>query len=426
MGRHDDDDRGSESKEDRLLRKAREFVKRESRKGSESRSSKRSSRDDDDNDDRKKRSRGDDRRRRGRRDDDDDDNSSRDDDRRKRKHRHKDDRKKRSSRRDDDSEEDRRRHHHKKHKKKSSKKEAHREEKTKKPKKLKIDKSKLYQLGDVLGRQPDRLLDVELDYFAYHQHLWVYLYRDEGIAFGDLTSEDARDAFVRFCEKYNKGTLQSSYYESVLPLEAIEESKTTTHKWAFQTNATEKESLHLIGEGVRKQTEYESAKAGLPAAATNLKPAPRPAAVLPEKEGGSRNSKTPKERLDERVANRRLRDHVRAAEDEFTGGRKDGRERQMEKKQEKAAALHASARDREDMGVELGDADIYGGGSNDFAAAVARQRKFKSKRATEKETRIAELKKKDQDRQEAMLKALGLTGIKPGQKIKIAPRNDAS
>jgi hypothetical protein len=415
MGRHDDEDnRDSESKEDRLLRKAREFVEREtkSRKGGG----------DKQRSDRKKRSRHDDDRRKRR--DDDSAGSSRDE-RKKRKHaRHKDDRKKHSRREDDDdSEEEGRRHRHnsKKYKKKSSKKD--RNEKSKKSvKKLKVDKSKLFNLGDVLGREPDRPLDVEMDYFAYHQHLWVYLYREEGIAFGDLTSEDARDAFVRFCDKYNKGKLQSGYYASVLPLAAIEESKTTTHKWAFQTNSTEKESLHLIGKGVRKQTEYESAKAGLPSAsAASSKPA-----AGPELAGRSRMSA--EERSAERVANRRLRDHVRTAEDEFTGGRKDpGRERQMEKKKEKAAALHASARDREDMGggVELGDADLYGGSSNDFAAALARKRQHKSKRETEKEARVAELQQKETDRQAAMLKALGLTGIKPGQKITIAPRKDA-
>ena len=148
---------------------------------------------------------------------------------------------------------------------------------------------------------------------------------------------------------------------------AIEESKTTTHKWAFQTNSTEKESLHLIGEGVRKQTKYESAKADLPSAsAASAKPAP----AGPEPSGRSRISA--EERVAERVANRRLRDHVRTAEDEITCGRKDpGQEPQMEKKKEKSAALRGSARDREDMGggVELGDADLYGGSSNDFAKA---------------------------------------------------------
>lgn len=411
MGRHDrDDDRRKESKEERLLRKAREFVEQQS-SGSRKDDDKKDRRED-----RKKRSRDDERRRRR-----DANSSDSDDDRRKRKHRH--DRKKRSRRDDDYSEDDDRRRRSKKHKKKSSKKE-HREEKSK-PKKLKVDKSKLYNLGDdVLGRPPDRLLDVELDYFAFHQHLWVYLYREEGIAFGDLTSEDAREAFVRYCDKYNKGKLQSGYYASVLPLEAIEECKTTTHKWAFQTNSTEKESLHLIGEGVRKQTEYESAKAGLPAA--SVKPAAR--AALPEKDDNRSSSRmTAEERSAERVANRRLREHVRATADELTGGRKDyGRERQLEKKKEKAAALHGSARDREDMGggVELADADLYGGSNNDFASALARQRKHKSKRETDKEARLVELKQKEQDRQAAMLQALGLTGIKPGQKITIAPRKD--
>jgi hypothetical protein len=38
---------------------------------------------------------------------------------------------------------------------------------------------------------------------------------------------------------------------------------------------------------------------------------------------------------------------------------------------------------------------------------------------------MEELQKKEHERQENMLKMLGLTGVKPGQKITIAPRKDA-
>ena len=392
MGRHEhdhDDRRTKETKEDRLLRKARDYVEREERherkKSNKSHRRKRS--DDDDSEDRRS------------------------------KHEHKDDRKKRS-RRDNDEEEDRRRH--KKHKKKKS---NHSSRSDKKSKKVKIDKSKLHPLGNIVGKPPSTPLDVDKDYFAYHQHLSVYLYREEGIAFGDLTSEESHQAFQRFCRHYNEGSLEVAYYEDVLPLKAVEESKTTTHKWSFQTSATEVKSLHMIEEGVRKQTEYD-APSRLPETS-----APTRGNLQDDNDVNvGRHTMTPKERLQGHMANKRLREHVRTAEEELSGGRKEGRERQLEKKKETGASLHGSARDREDRmgGVELGDEDLYGGGSSDFAAALARDRKYKEKRASVKESRLEELQKKEHDRQEAMLKALGLTGIKPGQKITIAPRKDAS
>ena len=60
-----------------------------------------------------------------------------------------------------------------------------------------------------------------------------------------------------------------------------------------------------------------------------------------------------------------------------------------------------------------------------FKSALARERQRNSRRNQEKQERVAELKRKEQEKQDAMIKMLGLTGVKPGQKITIAPRKDA-
>lgn len=74
-------------------------------------------------------------------------------------------------------------------------------------------------------------------------------------------------------------------------------------------------------------------------------------------------------------------------------------------------------------GVELNDSDLYGsGGGSDFQQALARQKQRSARRLDQRDARITELKEKEERRQEAMLKALGLSHIKPGQKIKIQPR----
>ena len=405
MGRHDQTKKSSrESEEDRLLRKAREYVEREER-GSKSRVRKHDSNENgnDEDEDRRKR------KHRSKRD-------GHDGNRRSRKHSRKqsdsdsghDNRKKRSKRGEVDQKRGR-------DKKKKSKHSSSRDEQ--KSGKSKVDKSKLYSLGDVAGKPPAVLLDPDKDYFAFHQHLCIYLFREEGIAFGDLTSDESRQAFQRFCQHYNEGKLEIAYYQHVLPLKAVEESKTTRHKWAFQTSTTEAKTLSLIEEGVRKQTEYEAApNLQVATAATHASGGP--------KDEGNREETAGNDYLQEYRANKRLREHVRTVGEELTGGRKDGRERQLEKKKETAAALHGAARDREEAGLELADNDLYGDSNADFSAALARERRYKEKRSSEKDNRLAELQQKEQERQQAMLSALGLTGIKPGQKITIAPRKD--
>ena len=122
----------------------------------------------------------------------------------------------------------------------------------------KPDKANLASLGNVVGKAPDELLDPENDYFAYHQHLWVYLFREEGLAFNDLTSEEARQAFERFTERYNAGDLEEAYYSpSGFPQRALDECKTTRHSWSFKTSETERQGLEVLQRGVRKQTDFE-------------------------------------------------------------------------------------------------------------------------------------------------------------------------
>ena len=422
----------------------------------------RSSRDDD-----RKRSRrhddGDDEERRKRRRRHDDDDRSKDEDRRsskksrKKKHHHHhredgEDRKRRRHRDRDDnsSSSSSSRRHRKHHKKKSSsssskkhdKKSSSSSRKDKKNKKHKIqkpDKSRLVPLGDVVGKPPSKLIDSERDYFTYHQHFWVYLYREEGVAFNDLTSEESRTSFERFAERYNRGDLEAAYFQEKhggFPREVLDECKTTKHSWSFQTNATEQRGLEALQEGVRKLTEYEDPASK---AASGVEPSASSSASTGT--GGRhehhqnehhhhehRRGKTPEERLEERRANRRLRDHVRTVQEELSGGKKDpGRERQLELRREKADRQHGAARDREDAkagGVELSDKAIYGGDGSDFQNALAREKQRKANRQQKQTARIEELQNREKERQEEMLAKLGLSGVQPGQKITIAPRKD--
>lgn len=312
-------------------------------------------------------------------------------------------------------------------------------------KKLKVDKSKLFSLGEPLGRSPDTLLDAETDYFAYHKHLWLYLYRDCSTAFNDLSSQQARRAFADFVQRYNAGELELGYYapNNILPVEALEECKTTRHSWGLKISDQEDKRLQVLQEGVHKQTEYQAPGGGgggesfLSAVAGASMPPPdsRPA-VLPREDdnedrkvSSSRNHhhsrQTPEERQANLRHNRRLRDHVQTVQEELTGGRKEGRERQLEQRRELSAKIHGAQRGGE-QDAELNDEALYGGGGGDadFRRALAASQQRTAANEGRKQARVAELQQKEQEKQNAMLQSLGLSH-KIGQKIQIQPRPDS-
>ena len=294
-------------------------------------------------------------------------------------------------------------------------------------------------MGPNLGRVPDTLIYPQHDYFTYHQPFWVYLYREEGVAFNDLTSEDAHKAFGRFAKEYNEGRLEHPYYYSKskshssssdsFPKQVLDECKTTQHSWSFQTTATERKGLQVLQEGVRHQTEYSQQQQDKQASAS-MSSIISPAQRLLE------------ERLQERRANKRLKDHVKTVHEELSGGAKDLRERKLEQRRQQANRIHGAARQKEEAlgGIELDDAALYGSSSTQnhhnnshnnseeaaFQKALAKQRAHKAQRQEERTHRIEELQQKEKERQENMMKMLGLQGLmKSGQKIKIAPRNPA-
>ena len=316
----------------------------------------------------------------------------------------------------DEKEDDESRSRKKKDKKKDEKKDKKKKSsKSESRKSKKPDTRILISLGDPIGKPPSTLLDPEKDYFAYHEHLWVYMFREEGSVFNDMTAEETREAFRRFVKRYNVGSLAEGYYVDKLPAAVLEESRTTKHSWAFRMSATEGRSLHSIETGVRKQTEIGGSQ---------LKVGPSgPRATVASRSEEKPAGRSREDVAMERGANRRLKAHVRTAEEEFNGGRKDGRERQLEKRKETGARIHGAARDRDSAAgmVEVTDADLYGG---DDRNQFAKERQRHARQNESREKRLTELQSKEKERQQAMLTQLGLTNIKPGQRITIQPRKD--
>jgi hypothetical protein len=126
------------------------------------------------------------------------------------------------------------------------------------------------------------------------------------------------------------------------------------------------------------------------------------------------------------LSNRRLKDHVQTTMEELTGGRKEGRERQIENRQERAVKIHGASRDKGDI-LELDDTALYGGNGNDEFQRLAAASKQRAKvHEAKKQERILELQQKEQQKQNAMLQMLGLSHKIGVAKIEIQPRNDLS
>ncbi|KAM3241062.1 hypothetical protein ACQJBY_054227 [Aegilops geniculata] len=53
------------------------------------------------------------------------------------------------------------------------------------------------------------------DYFAKNNEFATWLKEEKGKYFSDLSSESARDIFLKFVKQWNKGKLPSHYYEGI-------------------------------------------------------------------------------------------------------------------------------------------------------------------------------------------------------------------
>lgn len=313
-------------------------------------------------------------------------------------------------------------------------------------------RGQLIPLGDIpkstennTHQNPPTPLDAETSYFSHNSHLRLYLYRTYGIHFEDLTSDEAREAFVEFSAKYNAGELEAAYYSpGGLPQEAMDQCQRTQHRWKFRTNKVEERSLEVVRAGVRKQTEYDAGGDGSGGGGGgSIRMSVPVAQSAPPVDGNDTGTRQqPAKEEDKRPRERNRRGDNALLDPSFASKPDSGWERQREKRKQRSEATHGSARDREAEaygGAELDDDAIYGSGGVisggrgnrrkelSYEEALAKERRFKEKKEAEKAARVEELKMKEEEKQKKMLEMLGLSGIAtPGKKITIAPRNDDS
>jgi hypothetical protein len=337
------------------------------------------------------------------------------------------DAKRQKRRRDDDDDKQQRKSRKHKH---LSHRHHEREELPRATTKLQVNKSDLFPLGDKLGHPPDTLLDPENDYFEQNQRFRLYLYRECGMTFDDLSSAEARKTFHEFVQRYNAGELEMGYYSATLPLEAVEQCPSTRHQWSLKLSNQDSQNLQMVQKGIRKQNEFQ-AHASTDTAdnsstvqlRTSVAPRANPTSLPLSDQAndvGPRSNRT-----NDRARNRQLREESQSLMEDFTGGRAEGRDRLTEKRQERASQIHGANKHAPE--VELDDATLYGGGSSDdFRRALAESQKRAAAQEAKKQARIEELQRKEEEKKSAMLQMLGLSHKIGQSRIKIAPRNDPS
>mmetsp|Transcript_40883 Transcript_40883/g.46625 ORF Transcript_40883/g.46625 Transcript_40883/m.46625 type:complete len:419 (-) Transcript_40883:125-1381(-) len=265
--------------------------------------------------------------------------------------------------------------------KKSKKSKSQRKDKKRKAS-PKLDKSKLFPMGEPLGYKPDSTINADEDYFNYHQEFWIYLFREEGKFFNDIGNKESHAAFARFVKQYNGGKLEEPYYKRNFPHEVIEESKTTKHSWTFKTTHNERKGLGDLKKGVRRQTEYSSRDSNIHSNSnTNIN------------SNGIDSGKKPVAKYFPYVQRQQTaKERPEKRHKELAGGSKDLKERRLEKNYENSARIHGAHKESEEEGVRRKD-------------------------------RTEELEPREKERTNNMLKMLGLGNLQ-GRKLEIAPRKD--
>ncbi|KAL1815024.1 hypothetical protein ACET3Z_017598 [Daucus carota] len=66
------------------------------------------------------------------------------------------------------------------------------------------------------------------DYFKKNNEFSTWLKEEKGVFFSDLSADSAREKFLKFVEKWNKGKLPSQYYEG------ISTGPRTSHNWKIK------------------------------------------------------------------------------------------------------------------------------------------------------------------------------------------------
>ncbi|KAI0313439.1 hypothetical protein OF83DRAFT_535302 [Amylostereum chailletii] len=243
------------------------------------------------------------------------------------------------------------------------------------------------------------------DYFRKSAEFRVWLKDEKRKYFDELSGEKARKYFHRFVKAWNRGKLSSTSPPTLLPANpkpspyrseslyaGVDPSaqSITAHKWSFASHSKADDKV------------LQAARAEV-GAATNASRAGGSSRVLGPTLPSSTDLVLAKEAgADERAAERdyqrkRDRRETREREEDMVGPRAVGRERTLEKKQERRAGDRAF-RERGDDGVMEMDEGTLMGGGNSFQQALAQreaaQKRFEQRRGSKKDERTSAMQER--------------------------------
>jgi len=298
----------------------------------------------------------------------------------------------------------------KKEKKKKKKKNKKKDKKKAKNDDKEVDKGvkKLLEVAKKMReKHPDWQPISKKDYFAKSTEFRVWL-QGRGKYLDDLSSSKSHKLFDKFVDKWNSGSLPSNLYKGINRTE-VDASALTRHKWNFVKNLKEEDKFALarLRDDVDTDNMRASFKANPLTRSCDLR-RHTVSAKAPRRMGAAPESAYDREmRIKaEKKAKREFRKHHEMVMEELVP-KATGREALIEKRKAKGAYARAGA-NRDDSVAAVPDAMLMGGGSSDFAAAVARRNKWRQRKNEARSARVAEAQQREKDKMKNLLAGLGM------------------
>ncbi|EGG00606.1 uncharacterized protein MELLADRAFT_67644 [Melampsora larici-populina 98AG31] len=258
------------------------------------------------------------------------------------------------------------------------------------------------------------------DFYLKSAEFRLWLKEEKNKYIDQIDTDKARTYFAKFARHWNRGKLDSIYYELPIHLRAST-TASSSHTWSFQERSTlEREKA--------QNARHEAVAGPLNPAPMSQKPLigpPRPPQMVPaststarvqhrSEEDGQQSSSSLQRRAD---AKRKRNDE----REEERSNRATGKDRLLEKKREKREGNTNYQREQEDRtAVDLDDRTMFGTDSSfqaavrerDRAAARRNKTNFKQEKQMIQDQKIAVMRSKEDDTM-AMLRALADSKFKP-------------
>lgn len=264
------------------------------------------------------------------------------------------------------------------------------------------------------------------DYYAKNTEFRAWLHA-RGKRFDEVRSPRRR-YFPKFVRRWNAGELPQRFYQGAFSHEEKVKSL-TGYQWAFERQMQAQEQLDAaqlvdsvsrdtLSRVVQKQREVGGNSA---VGIVNL--GARREDMAQEEEEDNREFRQDVARFKRKRERQRDQSVHEAALDEVAP-KVSGRERELEKRREKAQKIHGAAQEKEDLrdgAAGYSDDFLMGGSDNTLERLKQKRRKREQQKSQQRHHRLEELRERESQRVQRFKQAMGL---QEGQEIRIKPRND--